>query len=143
MPHVGIVVDTDGRKTPVQFVSVEGQVDNGVVQARRNVSDVIGFGRPVFKVWPGIDSSSQTGPVVSTSGLSLSSVGRDVVNVQLALSRLGLLDRHTPGVFDQATRLAFARWQRMSGHVGPDADGIPTPASLESLGLISGAFRIL
>ena len=143
MPHVGIVVDADGWRTDRVFKAVEGQVENSVRVMLRDATCVTGFGRPRFdvsKARPGRSPKLQTVPFVDPTRLSLSSAGRDVVNVQLALERLGLLDRYSPGVFDAPTRLAFAHWQRVSGYVGGDANGVPTPASVSSLGNISGVF---
>lgn len=145
MPHVGIVVDVSTWRDSRTFSTVEGQVDDSVRRMLRDSTCVIGFGRPDYSrdVRPGRGSKLQTDPIfVDPSRVSPSASGRDVVNVQLALSRLDLLDRCTPGVFDAPTRLAFAHWQRISGHVGRDADGIPTPASVASLGEISGVFSI-
>lgn len=66
-----------------------------------------------------------------------------MLNVQLALERLVGLDDHVPALFDDSTTVAFARWQRLTGHVGSDANGVPTRLNLERLGAESGLFSVL
>lgn len=145
MPHVGVVVDVSRWSSSKTFVAVEGQVDMSVVKAVRSNEQVIGFGRPIFERRPG-SKQLQTDSLVRVdpSRVHLGSRGADVMNVQIALKRIGYLSDglYSPAVFDAATRRAFARWQRVSGHVGSDADGVPSPASLESLGFVSGIFVI-
>ena len=142
MPHVGIVTDVSEWKRLGRFQSVEGQVDDTVKIVTRGKFETIGFGRPNFKVRPG-RQNLQTGPVfVNPSNVKPGSRGSDVLNVQLALVKLAGLEKHSPAVFDSATQRAFARWQRLIGFVGSDADGVPTPSSIRRLGEISGIFSI-
>lgn len=142
MPHAGIVVDVAGWKKYRRFQSVEGGVDGSVVMVVRSSDDVIAFARPDFGLRPGIENSKmQTGPVfVDSSRVKPGSSGRDVMNVQLALERVVGLREYTPAVFDAVSQRAFARWQRMVGHVGSDLNGVPTPGTLSSLGEISGVY---
>lgn len=95
------------------------------------------YGRPARE-----DKTVQTDRPVSVYRVQPGRRGRDVMNVQLALVRAAGLDHYAPGVFDESTRRAFARWQRILGHVGPDADGVPTLATLERLGDHTGVFTI-
>jgi peptidoglycan hydrolase-like protein with peptidoglycan-binding domain len=140
MPHVGIVTDSSDWRRNETFKAVEGQVDGSVKITTRGKYETLGFGRPNFKARPG-RRRVQTDPVlVRFASVTPGARGRDVVNVQLALVKAVGLTGHTAGVFDSATTRAFARWQRMIGFVGGDANGIPTPASLERLGEITGIF---
>lgn len=142
MPHVGIVTDVSEWKRLERFQSVEGQVDGTVKIVTRGKFETIGFGRPNFKVRPG-RRNLQTGPVfVNPSKIKPGSRGPDVLNVQLALVKLAGLQNHSPAVFDSETQKAFARWQRLIGFVGSDADGVPTPSSIRRLGEISEIFSI-
>lgn len=142
MPHVGIVTDVSEWRRLERFKSIEGQVDGTVKIVTRGKFETIGFGRPDFKARPG-RRNLQTGPVfVSPSNVRPGSRGADVLNVQLALTRLVDLKNHSPAVFDRETQRAFARWQRLIGFVGSDASGVPNIPSLERLGEISGIFSI-
>lgn len=143
MPHLGIVVDVSDWRAKKRFFSVE--VVNGEVRRlARSHHDVAAFCRPVFNVRPGRVRDLQTGIVfVSAGKVKPGARGRDVLNVQLALERLVGLDDHVPALFDDSTTVAFARWQRLTGHVGLDANGVPTRLNLERLGAESGLFSVL
>jgi hypothetical protein len=65
-----------------------------------------------------------------------------VVTVQLALSETVGLRGYERGMFDGATRSAYARWQAVCGFVGQDVDGMPDVTSLELLGQVSGLFTV-
>lgn len=143
MPHVGIVVDVAGWDRYSKFQAVEGGVDGSVALMVRSGVDTIGFGRPVFKSRPGMAAEMQTGPVfVRVDRVRLGASGRDVLNVQLALEQVGCLSEYTPAVFDAKTERGYIRWQRLIGHVGPDADGVPSAGTLDQLGERTGVFRI-
>jgi hypothetical protein len=147
MPHIGIVINTDAWKTDESFIAVEGGVDNAVVREMRWRYDVIAFGRPDYTYDEGRLAKAAAwnadGPVfIVPARVAPGHRGRDVLNVQLALSRVVSLRGETPAVFDWVTQRAFARWQRMIGHVGRDADGIPVPATLRALGERTGVFRV-
>lgn len=147
MPHVGIVVNTGAWKISESFVSVEGGVDNAVVSLVRWRFDVMAFARPDFFFDQGRLAKAQAnnadGPVfLVPERVVVGGRGRDIVNVQLALSKVVGLRGETPGVFDYATQRAFARWQRIIGHIGVDIDGIPRPPSLRALGERSGIFVV-
>jgi hypothetical protein len=143
MPHLGIVVDTSDWRAEKRFFSVE--VVNGEVRRLlRSYHDVAAFCRPKFDVRPGRTRGLQTGIVfVSAGKVKPGARGRDVLNVQLALGRVVDLDDHVPALFDDATTVAFARWQRLTGHVGSDANGVPTRLNLERLGTESGLFSVV
>jgi hypothetical protein len=139
MPSVGIVVNTDAWKNNV--CTIVTVVAGEVVKRVYWRYELLGFGRPNFR--PGREPKMQTGPVfVNPRRVRVGGRGRDVMNVQLALARAVDLSGHAPGVFDEATRRAFARWQRVIGHVGNDASGIPTDASLRALGERSRIFQV-
>jgi hypothetical protein len=145
MPHAGIVTSVDAWKKSRSFVSVEGGVENSVVQLTRFKNDVIAFARPVVRGRPAIKKSKvQTGDLfVSSARVQPGRENADVLNTQLALKRVlegELLD--ADGTFDERTLRAFARWQRLTGHVSHDANGVPSPASLRLLGAISGVFSV-
>jgi len=141
MPHVGIVIDTDAWKKDKCFVAVEGGVDGTVVRTFRDRLVTIGFGRPDFKFRLGGGPKMQTGLVyVDPENVYIGGRGRDVMNVQLALEKMVGLHDHVPGVFDETTRRAFARWQRVIGYVGVLADGTPSPGAVSQLGYRSDVF---
>jgi hypothetical protein len=143
MPHLGIVVDTSEWRNRKRFVSIEA-VNGEIRRLVRSHHDVSAFCRPDFNVRPGRTFGAQTGIVfVSAMKVKPGARGRDVLNVQLALEHVVDLDDHVPALFDDGTRVAFARWQRLTGHVGDDANGIPTRTNLERLGAESGLFSVV
>jgi len=141
MPHVGIVVDTTGWKNGGEFVTVEAQIDNTVKTVLRWKYETSGFGRPDFKKRPALGTVGKTEPVsIIFEKIRPASRGRDVLNVQIALSQVTDLQNHQPAIFDTTTQRAFARWQRMIGFVGADATGVPNRQSLERLSQVTGLF---
>lgn len=143
MPHVGVVVNIDAWKKAKCFVAVEGGVDGAVVALERWKYETIGFGRPDFKVRPGKAQNVQTGTVfVDPERVRADIRTVDVLNVQLALSRAVGLSGYQPMVFDTVTRRALARWQRIIGYVGADANGVPDAGSLGVLGERTGTFKV-
>ena len=143
-PHVGIVVDTSRWRTDGLLLAVEGDVDGQVARVSRRRFDTLGFGRPDFRFRPAKGAANmQTGPVfVNPANVGPGRRGRDVMNVQLALAQTVALERHEPAVFDEVTRRAYARWQRLLGHVGRDIDGVPNERTLARLGERSGIFKV-
>ena len=143
MPHVGVVVNTDAWRKAKCFVAVEGDVDGAVVMVERWKFETVGFGRPDFKFRPGKVQNEQTGTVfVDPERVRADLRTVDVLNVQLALSRAVGLSGYQPMVFDSVTRRAMARWQRMIGYVGVDANGSPDAGSLRVLGERTGTFEV-
>jgi len=143
MPHLGIVVDTSEWRNRKRFVSIEA-VNGEIRRLVRSHHDVSAFCRPDFNARPGRTFGAQTGIVfVSAMKVKPGARGRDILNVQLALQRVVDLDDHVPALFDDSTRVAFARWQRLTGHVGDDANGIPNRNNLERLGAESGVFSVV
>lgn len=65
-----------------------------------------------------------------------------VLIVQRALRKEGLLDAFIKGNYGEATRDAYAAWQRTLGFSGADANGIPGPMTLRRLGDKYG-FRVV
>lgn len=142
MPHVGIVTDARDWKRSKTFVAIEAQVDGSVKLVTRGKYDTLGFGRPNFKARPGRQRVQTAAFLTNPLAIKPGARGRDVLNVQLALEKVVDLGTREPAVFCARTQRAFARWQRLIGFVGADANGIPTPASLERLGTVSGIFSI-
>lgn len=141
MPSVGVVVNTDAWKKNSTCVVIEGGVNGEVVRKVYWKYELLGFGRPDFR--PAKEPKMQTGPIsVNPWRVRVGGRGRDVMNVQLALAKVVDLKNYSPGVFDAPTQRAFARWQRMIGYVGSDADGIPTDQSLEALSDRSKIFTV-
>jgi hypothetical protein len=143
MPHAGIVTAVDSWKKSRTFTTVEGGVENSVQQLTRFEDDAIAFARPIVKGRPAIRTSKmQTGHVyVNSEKIRPGRQSADVLNVQLALNKVLDGVSLTPnGDFDDRTLRAIARWQRLTGHVARDADGVPSPACLRLLGEISGVF---
>lgn len=142
VPQVGIVVNTDAWKSKSTCVTVEGGIDGEVVLRTRWKYEVITFGRPDYR--PAKERKKmQTGQLlVNPRKVRVGARGRDVMNVQLALADVVNLSGYAPGVFDPVTQRAFARWQRIIGYVGSDADGVPTDASLAALGDRSKKFSV-
>lgn len=142
-PHIGIVVDIDAWKKEEYFMAVEADIDNSVVTRMRWKYETIGFGRPDWKRRPGKAAENADGLVfVNAARVHLGSRGKDIVNVQIALRKVVDLSGETPGVFDAKTQRAYARWQRMIGHVGGDIDGVPNERTLTQLGSRSDVFLI-
>lgn len=153
MPHVGIVADISNLRVNDHFSTIEAQVNSGlpkglpdrdgVYSRTRWIHDVIGFGRPDFKARPGRTRETMTDQaLVKFENVRPGRKHRDIETVQLALTRVADLRIFTAGAFDATTREAYARWQRMIGYVGSQADGTPTPDSLARLGRDSGIFSI-
>jgi hypothetical protein len=76
-------------------------------------------------------------PVVHVSRVQPGANNSEVLIVQKALRAEPkiLLDYSTgPGIFGPRTKEAYAKWQRLLGFTGSDADGKPVITSLRSLG---------
>ncbi len=153
-PHVGIVtgLGEDFVQTG-RFTAIEAQTGSGlpkdiadrsgVFERTRWRYEVIAFARPDFRRRPGIGANMQTDSIlVRLNRLRPGKGSADVQTVQVALMQVAGLGRHEVGVLDGPTRDAYARWQRMIGRVGPDADGKPDPGSLARLGRITGLFEV-
>lgn len=140
-PHIGIVVDTDAWKKEQYFMAVEADIQNSVVTRMRWKYETIGFGRPDWKRRPGKAAQNADGLVfVNPARIQPGARGKDVFNMQVALRKVVDLSGETPAVFDSKTQRAYARWQRMIGHVGHDIDGVPNERTLAQLGARSEVF---
>ncbi|WJZ48448.1 endolysin [Actinomycetia phage DSL-LC01] len=154
MPHVGIVTDTSRLRETYRFTTVEAQVNSGlprglpdrdgVYERTRWLGDVIGFGRPSFKARPGKDIvKTLTDPVyVTWENVRPGRKNRDIETVQIALTIAADLRIEKLGTWDQPTREAFARFQRIIGFVGSAADGLPTREALTRLGWDTEVFQV-
>ena len=154
-PHVGIVTGTvDDFRLTGRFSAIEGQTGSGlpkdiadrsgVFERTRWRHEVIAFARPDFQSRQGIAPKNvQTGRVsIQLSRLGPRKKSSDMQTVQLALTIAAGLQSYSPGVLDNPTRDALARWQRIIGRVGPDATGDLDPGSLGRLGRETGLFDI-
>lgn len=144
-PHVGIVTDTSAWDDRDLLTVVEAQTDSGlargsadrdgVYQRVRWRYEVLAFARPNFERRPGRGLKMQTDSLgVRARAVRPGKRNRDVQTVQLSLASVVGLRDYEPGLFDAATKRAYARWQRRLGYVGPDASGDPDPKSLTRLG---------
>jgi hypothetical protein len=153
MPHVGIVTDASRWKTDGRFLSIEAQVDPGLPQGSRDRTgvyererwkyEVLGFCRPNFKRRPERVQKSLTGDKkIKMTHLKPRRRHESVATLQKALEKVANLSTYEPGHFDGPTLDAFARWQRIIGYVGEDANGIPTPPAVARLGRETGVFTL-
>lgn len=153
MPHVGIVSNVDYWREHESFSSIEANVNSGLPKAAQERDGIyervhwryetIAFARPDFELRPGSGAKTQTGSKkVKLQDVQIGRRNRSVDLVQQALERVAGLASHEPGAFDGPTIQAYARWQRMTGHVGDDASGEPTQPSLERLGRETGLFEV-
>lgn len=151
-PHVGIVVDTAAWDSRGLIQTVEAQTNSGLpkgLQANdgvykrvRHSTDVLGFGRPELKQLTDAATFNGDVPVVSAARARSGKPNRDVVNIQLALSKLTGAQDMQRGIWCSATKAAFARYQRNIGFMGPNANGIPEDAVLDRLGKESKLFQV-
>lgn len=150
-PHVGIVTDCSRWKSHGEFSSVEAQVssglpkstksDNGVFERTRYTTDVIGFGRPRFRV----SRARRTNPShteILLRDISYGKTNGSVTVVQQALATQVPLTGATRGRFDKVTKAAYSCFQRQTGKVGTDANGVPDRETLTELAKRSGLFSI-
>lgn len=153
MPHVGIVSNTDGWKSEEIFVAIEANicsglpkaptVNDGIYERTRRRHDVLGFCRPNFDSRPAIGEEIMTGSVeVVVSQLLPGKRHASVAVLQRALVIAVGLKNYESGKYDRPTQAAYARFQRLIGLVGDDANGIPTPGTLRRLAIETGAFKI-
>ena len=152
-PHVGIVSEVTDWNRLGRFRCIEGMVNSGlakgspvndgVFERTRWKHDVLGFGRPDFKLRPGREIIKADGqPAIALSNVQPGRRNRDIELVQLALSKATSLYNAKRGAFDGLTQAAYAHWQRQLGYVGNQASGIPDIDSLRALGDRSGIFQL-
>lgn len=152
-PHVGIVTETDDWNRLGRFRCIEAMissglpgaspVNDGVFERVRWKNDVLGFGRPDFKLRPGREPKKADGrPVISASNVRPGRRNREVETVQRALASTTGLRNAKQGAFDPQTQAAFAHWQRQIGYVGSQANGIPDDASLRALADATQLFEL-
>lgn len=137
-PHVGLVTEVAAGN----FRCVEGQTASGnprgnqdasgVFERTRYLTDVLGFGRPGY----GKRTRKAAPPTetVRTLAVQPGKTNQQVEAVQRRLGNAVQLQEAKRGTFDSATRSAYARWQRVCGKAGPDADGTPDSDTLIRLG---------
>ena len=151
VPHVGLVTDVSHwKRTDGGLVgTIEAGVGSGLPRSNpgvtgvfrrvRSFQEVLAFARPKFR------PQGEVGKARRAKVVSLGSVkpGRRNSSIGLVQQALGLvcdLRFATSDMFDGPTQAAFARWQRIIGYVGSDANGVPDRLSLELLGARSGVF---
>jgi hypothetical protein len=153
MPHVGIVTDTSDWNRLGCFRSIEacvnsglpkgGVVNDGVYLRLRWKFEVLGFGRPDFKLRPAKEIKKADGQVsIRLENIRPGKRHKDVERVQLALASITGLRNAKAGSFDGQTQAAYSRWQRSIGLVGKNTTGLPDFDSLSRLGRETGYFRI-
>lgn len=153
MPHVGIVTGVTDWEKLNRFTAIEAQVNSGlakgstthdgVFERTRYGYEVIGFGRPDFRVRPAREIPEADGRAdVKLSQLRPGKRYSSIERVQLALGVKCGLSNAARGYWDGPTASAYARWQRMIGYVGKDVTGLPDSDSLERLGRETGYFRV-
>lgn len=153
MPHCGIVSDVSDWRRASLFSAIEAGVSAGLPRSPKNNDgihemvrwryDALGFGRPNFKCRPASGLNTVDGrPVVLESQVLPGKRHKTIVHVQNALTLTCNLKGHKPGHFDEPTRKAYARWQRMIGVVSTEADGIPNSSTLNRLGRTTGLFTL-
>jgi peptidoglycan hydrolase-like protein with peptidoglycan-binding domain len=105
--------------------------------------EVLGFGRPDFKLRPGYKPEKADGQVsIRLENIRPGKRHKDIERVQLALARVTGLRNAKAGSFDGQTQAAYSRWQRKIGLVGKNVTGLPDFDSLSRLGRETGYFRI-
>jgi len=169
MPHCGIVTGVSRWKIDGTFYAVEAGVNAGLPRAQKDNDgiherirwkyDALGFGRPNFNrrparsennsdgqpFWnrrPAIGANNGDGPQILVSQILPGKKHKTIAYVQNALIIICNLKGHKLGHFDEPTRKAYARWQRMIGVVSTEATGIPNPSTLIRLGKTTGCFRL-
>lgn len=157
--HVGLVADTSRYLTDGLVGTIEGQTSSGLAKSdpsllgvfrrARSRHEILGYGRPNYnRKNEGQPGEGYKNPTGQRAQISLSSIqpgrrNKSIGLVQLALTKtIGSLGRITPDLFDGSTQQAYARWQRMNGYVGNDANGIPDSSSLQLLGDSTKIFEL-
>lgn len=150
-PRVGVVTVTDRWKRDNSFRTIEAEVGSphprgntdptGVFEITHYGTDLIGFARPTFQTVTA-PHPADTGVVIRPSSLRSGNTTVEVRKVQEALYRtVGARDMQA-GRFDKQTVSAYARWQRICGLVGKDADGTPDFTTLMRLAERDGTFTV-
>lgn len=143
--HVGLVVDTREWLTAQLVQTIEGDVSSGLAKSDpslRGVFKRVRDGHEILafvRVQPAPTKKPETAqpgslPILDDRRVTPGRRNKDVGLVQLALKQVTGLVGETPDLFDGPTKRAYARWQRITGRVGPDASGQPDRASLQLLG---------
>lgn len=153
-PHVGIVTNVTDWERLGRIRVIEANVNSGLAKASpvndgvyertRYRFEVLGFGRPNFNVQPAKQNDKNADGLkkIHLSNLQPGKKHRDVVPLQLALAITCSLRNAKQGALDGQTMAAYARWQRMIGYAGSDANGIPEIDSLTRLGRETGCFSL-
>jgi hypothetical protein len=119
-------------------------VEDGVYERTRHVSDGIGFGRPAFAMTARDTSDISIIPTgVSLAHMRNGSKHRNVELLQLALRSATGVDGYVRGHFDDRTRLAYAKFQRQIGYPKSSATGVVDQTSLRILGEMTRVFRLI
>jgi len=151
-PHTGLVTEVDADGTG--FRAVEAQVSppsrrgnqdpTGVFERQRFLTDVLSFARPAYGTTAPTPAASGDGAriQVRTSTVRPGATNQQVEAVQHALGAYAGLQNAERGVFDRATVSAYARWQRLCGLVGDQANGTPDKQTLEMLAERDGRFTV-
>ena len=147
MSHVGLVADSRAWKVDGYIQTIEANVNSGLPRASkvndgvfrrvRTRHEVLGFGRPGYKLIP----PGQTGmPEINVGNIRPGKRNREIELVQRALVQRVGMRIGKDGLFDGHMLAAYAHYQRIIGFVGNDANGIPDIDSLQRLGRETGTF---
>lgn len=152
VPHVGLVADTSRWKSDGLVGTIEAQVNSGLAKSDPNVTgvykrsrsgqEIIAFGRPTFRPGKGIKTVTGQRASVKFESIRPGRRNTSIGLVQEALAMTAGLVRPTVDLFDGPTQHAYARWQRIIGYVGQDANGVPDRRSLQHLGEVTGCFGL-
>jgi hypothetical protein len=130
--HTGIV---ETVTSDTSFGTIEGNRNGSVQRVQRDLTNVAGFGYPVYPVVVPLSAEvSVSALVAAAKDLDGVSADDQVRTIQAALGREDLLSSDSDGHFGPVTSTAYAEWQRRCGFSGDAADGIPGEASLKKLG---------
>lgn len=148
--HVGYVeyADATGVHT------IEGNIDNVCKRMVRQADTIVGYGRPLYPVDPiptpvpvpvptpvPVPAPVPTLPSLSLQ-LVLSGNKPAVLLFQKALARAVGLDYSSgPGIYGPMTTTACAKFQRLQGWSGSDADGVSGPSTLARLAAVTKMFN--
>jgi len=152
--HVGLVADLSRWKLTDGGVvgTIEGCVNSGLAKSDpsltgvfrrvRSHQEIIGFGRPEFRPGRGYKTVTGQRALVKLESIRPGRRNKSVGIVQDGLGLTVSLRFPMTDMFDGPTQHAYARWQRVNGYVGNNANGVPDLRSLTRLGKVTGLFDV-
>jgi hypothetical protein len=125
--HVGLVTGVSGPNV----LTIEGNTNNVCARRVRRANVIAGYGRPVYANSTPSRYVPFPGTVFFTAGRNspiITAMGERLIAEGCGMYRVG------PGpVWGEADRASYAKWQRMLGYAGDDANGIPGASSWAKL----------